>query len=33
MGRKNGFSAEQVEQLEQLEMVRLTLVFETQRHF
>jgi hypothetical protein len=33
MGRMNGFSAEQVEQLEQLEMVRLTLVFETQRHF
>jgi hypothetical protein len=29
----NGFSAEQVEQLEQLEMVRLTVVFETQRHF
>ncbi len=33
MGRMNGFSAEQVEQLEQLEMVRLTVVFETQRHF
>jgi hypothetical protein len=30
MGRMNGFSAEQVEQLE---MVRLTLVYETQRRF